>query len=68
MSTGITVADEIQILETSLSVANRALDDLAGACMDDNGNPKAPDRRILMRARSMLPPTYENSFGNKMKG
>jgi hypothetical protein len=38
-----------------IRVLTRELDNLAGASMDDRGQPKAPDRKALMRARSMLP-------------
>jgi len=43
--------DDVTVLEAAVAVLSRALDDLAGACIDDTGKPKAPDRGALMRAR-----------------
>lgn len=31
------------------------LDSFVGACLDERGDPKAPDRKALMRARAALP-------------
>lgn len=48
----------LQVLEAQIAVQCRALDDLVGACMDDKGNPKAPDRAALMKARAMIAPAH----------
>ena len=47
---------DTKVLEAAVVVVSRALDDLVGACLDGSGNPQAPDRSALMKARSMLPP------------
>lgn len=57
--------DEAKLLEHALAVMTRAFDDFIGACMDEAGNPKAPDRRELMKARGYLPPKCTNSFPAK---
>lgn len=54
--------DDVAVLEAAVAVLSRALDDLAGACVDDAGKPKAPDRGALMRAKSMLPPACKHSL------
>lgn len=51
-----------QIIEIALQVMSTELDSLIAACMDESGNPKAPDRKALMRARSMLPPRFERAL------
>lgn len=45
-----------------VNVLTKALDDLCAACMDEQGNPKAPDRRALMKARAILPAGYSTSL------
>ena len=44
-----------------------ALDQLAAACMDESDAPKAPDKKALMKARSMLPAWCVSSL-TKPKG
>jgi hypothetical protein len=58
-------AADVAVLEAALAVLSRALDDLAGACIDADGKPRAPDRGALMRARSMLPPACTHAFAKK---
>jgi hypothetical protein len=53
---------EALLMRHALAVVTRALDDLVGACMDEAGNPKAPDRRALMKARGYLPAKSSNAF------
>lgn len=36
--------------------------DFIGECMDENGQPKAPSKQALMRARGYLPPTVRYSL------
>jgi hypothetical protein len=54
--------DDSSILALSLDVMTRALDTLVGACMDENGKPKAPERRELMQARGYLPAKCRHAF------
>ena len=49
-------------MEIALRVMAKALDELVSACLDAEGNPKTPEKRDLMRARSMLPVGCENSL------
>jgi hypothetical protein len=44
-----------EILLLAVGKMTQELDRLVGACMDEAGRPRAPDRRALMRARSLLP-------------
>ena len=55
-------AEDVMVLEAAVAVVSRALDDLVGACLGDDGKPKAPDRADLMRARAMLPPACKHAF------
>ena len=47
--------EDTQILELALAAVTDALNDLVGACMDYDMNPKAPERKALMQARARLP-------------
>lgn len=49
---------DLQIIRTM----TKALDELAAACMDEKGAPKAPDKKALMKARAMLPGWCANSL------
>jgi hypothetical protein len=40
----------------------RELDEFVGDCMDEQGNPKAPSKKALMLARSILPPGYKHTL------
>ena len=51
-----------RIDEAYRHVMNKALSDLVMACMDDKGNPKAPDKRDLMKARRMVHPKYPGTL------
>jgi len=55
-------AEDVKVLEVAAAVMSRALDELVGACIGDDGKPKAPDRGALMRARSMLPPACKHAL------
>ena len=55
------------ILEIALRRMGEVLDEFVGACMED-GKPKAPDYKSLMRVRGYLPPGSKNALrknGNK---
>ena len=49
----------------AIHVVTAALNDLVGACFDNDGRPCVPDRRNLMRAKGFLPNTYSNSYPKK---
>lgn len=53
---------DTKVLEATIRVLSRALDDLIGECMDDKGKPCAPDRAALMRARALLPGYCRHAF------
>jgi hypothetical protein len=57
--------DELLVMEMALKVMTRAMDDLVGACLSENGKPKTPDMRALMKARGYLPPSCANAFQAK---
>lgn len=54
--------EDVKVLVAAVAVMSRALDELVGACLGDDGKPKAPDRGALMRARSMLPPACKHAL------
>jgi hypothetical protein len=51
-----------EVLQHALRVLSLTLDRLVGACMNERGEPQAPPRQILMRARAALPPYCPNAF------
>ena len=53
---------EAEINRHIIAVLTRTLDTFIGACMDSSGQPKAPDRQALMRARGYLPATCKNTL------
>lgn len=59
--------DDHRILEVALKVMSLALDNLVAACLDENGKPKAPDRKDLMQARSKLPAYCSHTLAPKTK-
>lgn len=61
MKTDTTQAVDRQIVK----VLTTALNDLVGACMDESGNLKAPSKKDLMKARSMLPAGFEHTLTKK---
>lgn len=58
-------SDEVFVIENALKVMTRALDELAGACTGTNGEPVAPARKALMKARGYLPPSSNHAFQAK---
>lgn len=56
---------EIQILDTALKIITKALDDLIGECTDENGQPKPPDKKTLMKAKALLPSGCKNTLVKK---
>jgi hypothetical protein len=65
--------DKQEILDTErekmLRIVVRQLSEkfniFVGSCMDENGNPKAPVYKELMKARGYLPATCEYSLTHK---
>ena len=55
-----------QVLEAALNVVSDALNDLVEACHGHDGKLKAPDKKELMRARSMLPPRCSYTLTKKI--
>jgi hypothetical protein len=56
---------DLKVAQASYAVMSRALSDLVGACLDADGKPKAPTKKDLMRARSMLPPRFAHALGKE---
>lgn len=55
-----------QVLEAALKVVSDALNDLVEACHGHDGKLKTPDKKELMRARSMLPPRCSYTLTKKI--
>ena len=55
-----------QVQEAALKVVSDALNDLVEACHGHDGKLKAPDKKELMRARSMLPPRCSYTLTKKI--
>lgn len=51
-----------EILLGALKVISNAMDEFVSDCQDANGQPKAPSKQALMRARSYLPPHCTNTL------
>lgn len=59
------MTEEIEVLKATIKVLTTAINDLCAASVDEHGSPKAPDRRDLMKARSMLPAWCSQSLTRK---
>lgn len=57
--------DEAIMLEIALKKVTFILDSLVGACMDEQGNPKVPDRHTLMHSRAFLPSYCKHAYSQK---
>ena len=44
---------------------SEAFDAFVDACLDENGKPKAPDRKAILKAKACLPPYCKHSFKRK---
>ena len=55
-----------QVQEAALQVVSDALNDLVEACHGYDGKLKAPDKKEIMRARSMLPPRCSYTLTKKI--
>jgi hypothetical protein len=58
--------EDTKVLLASIDVLSQHLDDLVGACIDDDGKPRTPDRRAVIRARSMLPSRFKHSLSRRV--
>ena len=56
----------VQVQEAALKVVSDALNDLVEACHGHDGKLKPPNKKELMRARSMLPPDYSYTLTKKI--
>lgn len=54
--------DDVFILEAALKSLQNRLDDFIGACMNEEGEPKAPARKDLARMRGYLPRRCKHAF------
>lgn len=52
------VQADVHLNDAIISMFTMALDDLVGECLGDDGKPRAPSFRGLMKARSQLPPAF----------
>jgi len=53
------------ILEIAIKKLSVAFDEFVGSCLDENGKPKAPDYRAIMKARGYLPTYCEHALSKK---
>lgn len=51
-----------QILRLAVIKLNNILDRLISECLDENRNPKAPSRKILMKSMGYLSPHCDNAL------
>lgn len=58
---------DIVILELTIKKLSEAFDEFVGSCLDENGKPKAPDYRAIMKARGCLPPYFEHALSKRME-
>ena len=58
--------EDTLILSKAVLVLSHALDNFVGACIDESGQAKAPDRTALMKARPMLPPACKHALTKKV--
>lgn len=60
-----TTGDDNRILKLALHETSIAMDVLIGDCMGDDGKPKAPSRKVMMRARGFLPPYCQHALAKR---
>ena len=51
-------SDEVVILEHAVRQLTKQLDELLQDSTDEKGNPKAPSKKVYMKARACLPAGY----------
>ena len=57
--------EEPEILELALRAMSLAMDEFISACIDENGNPRAPLPGDLAKAKAFLPQYCRNAFLRK---
>ncbi len=58
---------DVDILKLSLQVMTKHLNDFLAECVDEQGKPKAPTMRTLMKMRGYLPPQHSMALQKKDK-
>ena len=48
----VVTKERVQVLEASFNSMSRILDELVGACINEDGKQMIPDRKILMREQN----------------
>ena len=56
----------LEILMIALKKLHESYDDFIGACLTEDGKPKAPDYKSLMKARGILPGSCKNALERKV--
>ena len=64
---GISKDIDIDVLEKSLKAVSQEFDLFIGKCVSGNGEPVAPSRGDVMKARASLPLYCENAFKKRVK-
>lgn len=54
-----------EILRIAIGKLSKVLNDFIGECMDEDGSPKVPSRKALMKARGYLPFSCSHSLAKK---
>jgi len=57
-----------EILKIALKQMSLQFNDFIKECMEEDGKPKEPSYKALMKARGFLPPYCEYSLSKKHKG
>lgn len=60
-------SDEVRLLELATKQVTDHFNEFIGACLDENGKPKAPQMKDIMKARACLPARCEHAFQPKVK-
>lgn len=60
-------SNEAFLLSLALRAVTENFADLLDACVADNGSPRAPVMKDVMRARACLPPSCKHAFTPKAK-
>ena len=53
------------VLELAIKKLSEAFDEFIGASLGQDGKPRAPDYRAIMKARGYLPPYCEHALAKK---
>ena len=56
------MSERDEILLTALKIMGGKFDEFITSCMGEDGNPKAPSYKALMKARGYLPPYCKNAL------